>query len=353
MKRTVIVIPALDPNERICILVGDLVKAGFSNIVIVDDGSMEDNKKYFEILKANYGCRILKHAVNMGKGRALKTAFNYVLNEFPDTAGVVTADCDGQHTVEDIIKCSNELEQNPSSLIMGVRDFSKDNVPFRSRFGNIATVYAMRFFCGIRLSDTQTGLRGIPIEFMSHLLNVSGERFEFETHMLIATRDYGVKITEVPISTVYINNNSSSHFRPLTDSLKIYSIFLYFIAASLISFIVDIGVFSLTLPLFFGLTGVYYIWFATGFARVVSSAVNYAINQRRTFKNRAKVRDSMPKYFTLCLVQMAASAGLVSLFHSALGGSETFIKIIIDTLLFFVSFQIQRAWVFKKNSKVD
>ena len=107
----------------------------------------------------------------MGKGAALKTGIRAAAEYFPNDTGIVTADGDGQHLTKDILRVSEELSENPGSLVLGVRDFSGRNVPWRSRFGNRFTSFFFRITNGVRLSDTQTGLRG----FSSTLYDTLGE----------------------------------------------------------------------------------------------------------------------------------------------------------------------------------
>ena len=183
-----IIIPAYEPDERLLELLKDLSESRLGPVIIVDDGSGEQYSDIFteaeNYLKTTGGV-LLRHEVNRGKGRALKTAFAHVLDHEPDAIGCVTADSDGQHSVECITKCMNALSERPDNLILGVRDFSGEEVPFKSRFGNNLTIKICSFLCGVKVTDTQTGLRGIPRAFMRDLLDVEGERFEFETRMLI------------------------------------------------------------------------------------------------------------------------------------------------------------------------
>ena len=170
-----IIIPSYEPDEKLIKLLADLKEKGFSKIVIVDDGSGEEYQHFFEQAKEKFDCFVMHHAVNMGKGRALKTAFDFVLREFPDSVGSITADSDGQHTPECILACADALLAHPDSLIMGCRCFDKENVPARSEFGNKCTRVVMKFLAGVSVSDTQTGLRGIPSSFMRELLTLKGE----------------------------------------------------------------------------------------------------------------------------------------------------------------------------------
>lgn len=179
-----IIIPALDPDERMVSLVGQLHDDGFSNIILVDDGSLIANRKYFKTCKETCHCKIIRHVVNFGKGIALKSAFNYILEQRPDIKGAVTVDCDGQHVLPDINTCAKLTYEHPDSLILGCRQFDDKEIPLRSRFGNKLTRQMIRLLCGIHVSDTQTGLRGLPTPLIrEHFANVKGERFEYEMNI--------------------------------------------------------------------------------------------------------------------------------------------------------------------------
>ena len=123
LQRVTIVIPSLEPDEKMLTLISELSKAGFSDIIIVDDGSGPKYNYYFDKAKNTYHCTILVHGINMGKGRALKTAFNYILVHRPESLGAITVDSDGQHTIEDTLACVTALIDHPDSLIMGCRNF--------------------------------------------------------------------------------------------------------------------------------------------------------------------------------------------------------------------------------------
>ncbi len=342
--QVVLLIPALDPDERLVTLLRDLEGVWRDPILLVDDGSAPENRAFFRRAET-MGCQVIRHARNLGKGRGLKTGFNHILTHFPQAIGCVTADADGQHTPADILKCADALRRDPRALVLGCRDFSRPEVPPRSKAGNRLTRRFMSALCGVRVSDTQTGLRAIPAAFMSHLLDLPGERFEFETNMLLETRAAQVPIREVPIQTLYIEENKSSHFNPLLDSVRIYALLLKFCTASIAGFVVDFALFALFTRLFArGPFGVWTIGVCTVLARVVSATVNYLLN-RKVFQSRAETARSGPRYALLCVVQMGLSAGLVTL-CGHLAGPILMWKIIVDLCLFLLSFQIQRCWVF-------
>ncbi|MEG2525309.1 MAG: glycosyltransferase family 2 protein, partial [Oscillospiraceae bacterium] len=236
-----VIVPSLQPDDRIIHVARELLASGLQNIIVIDDGSGPNYSSYYEEL-TDLGCTVIHHAVNLGKGRALKTAFNYCFLNFPDLVGCVTVDSDGQHSVQNALECIEALTMHPHCLIMGCRDFSSDNVPFKNRYGNKITVGMFKTICGVSCSDTQTGLRAIPADFMRTLMNVSGERFEFESYMLVESKKCGFKIFEVPIETIY-QETYTTHFNPFRDSLRIYAIFFKYIASSVFSTCVDLALF--------------------------------------------------------------------------------------------------------------
>ncbi len=355
MNNTVpIIIPSLQPDENLILLIKDLKKNELGPIVVVDDGSGEKYKEIFQKCE-DYGCILLRHAVNLGKGRALKNAFNFCLNEWKDMVGCITADSDGQHSVSCINKCRTALIENPNSLVLGVRDFSGEDVPFKSRYGNNITKWVCKTLCGVSVSDTQTGLRGIPTDFMKELMEISGERFEYETRMLIATKDKW-NITEVVIETIYDSKeNHATHFDPVKDSVRIYKIFaapfVRFIFSSLSSCGLDLLLFTVFCSLI-GKNVVGYITIATVLARVISAVYNYFINYKMVFHSKTNYVSSAFKYCIVAVIQMFCSAGLVTLFAALMPlAHAVWIKIPVDTMLFFVSFSVQREFVYRKRNK--
>ncbi len=346
-----VVIPAYEPDEKLAVLIKDLRAARFSHIVVVNDGSSSSCDPLFERISAEYGCIVLHHHVNQGKGRALKTAFSHCLREYPESTGCITADADGQHSPDCILSIAEAMTETPDALILGVRDFNKENVPAKSEYGNKITRKVMKYFAGISVSDTQTGLRGIPAAFMKDLLSVKGERYEFETNMLLETRPRKVSIREVPIKTIYIDENRSSHFHPVRDSIRVYMMFGKFIFSSLSSSIIDLAVFTLFCFLFrdmevFGNNDFSYISAATVGARVISAVFNYIMNQRVVFESETSFRKTFPKYAALAVLQMCLSALLVSALHSVIKGPELLSKIPVDACLFLISYYIQREVVY-------
>lgn len=348
-----VIIPAYEPDEKLIGLLHHLTEAGIVNLVVVDDGSGSDYQELFACAEEIAGCRVLHHAINLGKGRALKTAFNYCLMAYPEMKGCVTADSDGQHTAQDILACMQKLWEYPEALILGCRNFDAPDVPSRSSFGNKCTRKVFSYLIGISISDTQTGLRAIPAFFMEKLMNVKGERFEYETNMLIETKNLNMPILEVPIETVYIEENRTSHFNPIKDSVRIYMIFGKFLFSSLSSSVLDLVLFSLFCKMLQSTPSIFrdipYIIAATVLARVISAIYNFLLNYKVVFKSRANIFATAAKYCLLAVCQMLCSAFLVNAVYGLTGGVEVAVKIPVDVLLFFLSFVIQRELVYKKD----
>ena len=350
-----IILPSLDPDQKFLNVVTGLVDAGFEDIVIVNDGSKPENVHWFEKAAAMPGTHVLTHEVNMGKGRALKDAFAYVNENRPNSMGVVTIDGDGQHLLKDIIACAQAMLEHEDKVIMGCRDFNAPDIPPRSRGGNKFTSNLFKFGCGIILSDTQTGLRAIPKQYLEEFCAIKGERFEYETNMLLQMKTMKIEFVEVSIATVYEGDNEGSHFRPIVDSYKIMKLifvymlgtFLRYMVSAGTSFVLDLGIYYLALKL-----GNVSILTATVIARVISSFYNFNMNRKMVFKSEEGYTATMVRYYALCVVQMLASAGLTTLVKSFVPGGAgvaTVCKAVVDTFLFVISYQIQKRWVFKEK----
>jgi len=347
-----IMIPAYNPDEKMISFLSDLRKAGYDKIIIIDDGSKKECYTYFETAKNQYGCRIVSHSINLGQGRAYKTGFNYYLspdNGFEGTIGIIQCDCDGQHHIDDINKCAELMRLHSNSFIVGVRDFGDRTIPFRSRFGNNLTSFVFKFFCGINLKDTQTGLKGIPSVLIPKLMEVPGERFEYASSILLDIHRSGTDIVQFPIQTIYINGNETSHFNPLIDSLRIYGLILKYLMSSLSAFVVDICFFCIFLSITKDVFPNMYIVISSYAAKIISCSYSYTINRKYVFENSNRPLNTVIKYFALCVIQSTFSAIGTKFLVDFLTWKEPLCKILVDTVLFFVSFQVQNVWVFRKT----
>jgi len=221
----VALIPAFKPDRLLLELVRDLRDGGFRSIIVVDDGSPPESAPVFDELAALPGCHLLRHEVNRGKGRALKTGLAHILERCPAVEGVVTVDADGQHRPADVVRVAESFLAAPGALVIGSRQFARDT-PWRSRFGNQLTRRVFRWVAGVRLADTQSGLRCFSRALVPRLLALPGERYEYEMNVLAACPSLSVPLREVEIESVYLEGNRSSHFNPVLDSVRIYALLL-------------------------------------------------------------------------------------------------------------------------------
>lgn len=350
-----ILIPSLNPDEKLIKTIEGLKEVGFKNFIIVDDGSDEAHQKYFPASDQENNFIVLRHSFNKGKGAAIKTAFKFIMKYSTSLEGVITVDGDGQHDPEDVKSCAEALLREGDKIILGCRDFSLPQVPTRSRFGNKTTSFIFKALCGIKISDTQTGLRGFPVKHLPFLLNVKGDRFEYETNMLLKFKQAGIELSEVTIQTIYEEEGKhESHFKTVRDSIRVYSFILGFWLSSTASAIIDLLLFYLLNKLCGGIFGSLSVLISTVIARAVSSFANFTINRSQVFDFDGSSKKAMLRYYALAIPQMLVSAGVVSLLSFAFSANpeiKTVLKLLVDVVLFFISYRIQQTWVFSTATK--
>ena len=365
LNKVSVIIPSLNPDEKLNNTINSLLKIGFTDIICINDGSSEDCLHFFP--KPSDNITLLNHNVNKGKGAALKTAFAYISETRKDSLGAVSVDGDGQHAAADVLRCVKAMIDS-KNIILGCRDFSGDNVPARSKFGNRVTSGVFKLLCGMKISDTQTGLRAFPAAYYKDMLEISGERFEYETNMLLEIKARNIPFSEIKIETVYIEDNKTSHFRPIKDSFKIYSLILKFtlgqffkyMIGSVLSFAIDYPIFYLLLLMAekflninfeikdFSASLVTFVSFVI--ARIFSSLFNFVYNRKTVFTSDISLKKSFIRYYCLAIPVMIISATLTSLFENvSMFNSAILIvvlKLIVDTALFIINYFIQKKWVF-------
>ena len=332
----IVLIPAYQPDEALLRLVLTMRLYGLT-VIVVDDGSGEDYARVFRSCSEH--AVILRHTENRGKGAALKTGLAYIQKEIPAPYAVVTADADGQHAPEDILRVIMAAEDAPGALMLGSRAM-RGRVPLRSRLGNAITRAVFRLSTGAAVYDTQTGLRAFTDESTDWMLQIPGERYEYEMNVLLQWAKEQRPITELEIETIYQNGNQSSHFRTVRDSYRIYKEILLFSGASFVSFLVDYGLFCL-LRLLGGALA-----FSNITARFVSAILNYQLNRRAVFRSQESAAKSALRYTALAALILAANT-LILKALAALGLPAMAAKLLTEALLFAVSWLVQRKWVFR------
>lgn len=385
MKRTYIIIPALEPGPELCRQIRELHDRIPSQIVVVDDGSGQDYREIFERIDGMENCIVLHHGENRGKGQALKTGFRYVRESAGTECTVLCLDCDGQHLPQDGIRLLRTVEMHPDTLVLGGRDFSEEGVPWKSRLGNRISSFFFWLFSGTYLKDTQTGFRAFDGILLDQMLQIPGDRFEYETRVLLVCAEQGIPIWTEKIGTVYLNENAGTHFRPVKDSIRVMGVLFgkpgRFVFTSLLCALLDLFLFWLFNETFSRIRSAALLsrlfgsgrqgWFrqiaaATVIARVLSAAVNYILNRTWVFRGERQGREQREekrqilrgkkeafRYLLLCIGITAASAFSVYAVSSFFHTEPAAAKILCDGILFIFSYQAQKRWVFCKGRKDD
>ena len=329
------IIPAYKPDEKLRTTVDGCVKTceNVRHLIVVDDGSGFEYEAVFKsVADIDARVEVLHLGVNSGMGAAIKAGMQYALHAYPDVQGFVVFDADGQHHPEDVRRVvSSFLEsQDSSAFVIGVREYHDPciKIPFRSRFGNRVTEAVFWFCTGVHLPDTQSGLRLYSRNIAERCTQIEKNRYEFQQEALIlAVR--GARCIQVPIRTIYEDNNRRSHFRPILDSVRIYSVFLRFAMASTIGFIVDYLVFAMT----FSLSDLMAPSLAV--SCVCGYAADSLAHRFSVFCQGGKVGAA--RRILLALVFFAVSYGGIFMLHSSLRMHPLISKLVVDIVfLFFV-----------------
>ena len=387
----IVVIPAYEPDEKLLGVLKEFTEQTAFPIVVVNDGSSEACRPVFDAVKAFPRVTLLEHEKNRGKGAAMKTAFAYIKDNFPVEEGVLTVDADGQHLLKDCLNVCKAFAEHPDLLVTGSRRF-QGKVPIRSRIGNSITRGVFHLTTGSRVYDTQTGLRAFSVSRIPEMLDLHGDRYEYEIHQLLHCSSKGSGVLEVPIETVYIDDNSSSHFDTLRDSVKIYKVifkflgptFLKFMSTSLLSFLIDFlsfclifygvvaafGGFSVAKEMFSFRREVSEKWSETllalnpivfigggsilrmvslVLARVISGFCNYLLNRRFVFDGSKKDRNILK--YALCAVSVLLLNWLFIELFTHLGVPAWLANIFAQLICYPVSFALQRIFVFRSRKQ--
>ena len=357
-SRYIALIPAYEPGEKLISLVHDLRDRGFE-AVVVDDGSGMDYRDIFE--KVSHDAVVLTHPENRGKGAALRNGLSYILNymaydEVARTpsgvrelsgrdAVIVTVDADGQHLPDDVLRVARIAGSRRDALVLGSRALDED-VPARSRFGNTVTRHVYSAVTGVRVHDTQTGLRAFSRDLIPALLEIEGDRYEYEINMLLTLATEGYTIIEERIETVYEDNNSGSHFRTIRDSLRVYREILKFSASSLASFAIDYCMYAALLAITGTLGMTHSLVISNIGARLVSGTANYTMNRKLVFKSRTGFAKSAAQYAALAALILAGNTMVLSMFAGTFGMNSMIAKLITEMIFFVISWTVQKYVIF-------
>ncbi|MCD7772864.1 MAG: bifunctional glycosyltransferase family 2/GtrA family protein [Ruminococcus sp.] len=344
-NKWIALIPAYQPAPLMLALLEKVKRSGFE-IVVVNDGSDESADELFS--KAKEYATVLTHPENLGKGRAIKTGLKYIITHFSPDCTIVTMDADGQHTESDAENICKIADEHPDWLVLGSR-MLKENVPLRSQFGNSVTRLVYRLSTGVKLRDTQTGLRAFSLSLAKRLVEIPGERYEYEMNVLLYCPKEEIPVFEHGIETIYINGNSDSHFDTIKDSYRIYKEILKFSASSFLSFLIDYILFSILSLITSGITAS--VTISNIGARVISSSVNYTLNKRLVFKSRESVAKTALQYFALAAAILAGNTLVLNFLTDYLSLNRYIAKLITELLFFIISWLVQRLVIFRKKEE--
>ena len=350
----VIAIPTKDASSNLLPLIKDLSHSGFTNIVIVNDGCNDNRLWIFDEAKNNYNCDVINHAVHLGKGRSLKSAFNYILNKYSDKEALITVDDAGVHSIEEVNKCLEVMNVFENKLVLGYRDFKNMQVPTITKIGNKISRKLIRLFTGIDVEDATTGLRGMSLSIAKRMLKVEGEGLDYEINMLLESKEKKIEICGFKIAVEYKGQDMSKTYMPLIYSIKPYLVFIKYTLTSVVATVLDFIIFTTAVASLKWVVPNFYIIFSTIIARIFSSSLNFFLTKNAVFKNDDSMAPQMARSFILVGIQMILSAILVTLIYRVLPITETLVKLLVDGSLFIIFYPIQREWVFNtKNDKKE
>ena len=333
----IILIPSYEPDINLVNLVKKIDLKEY-DIVIVNDGSNNNYNKYYNAC-IKYA-KVIGYKNNKGKGYAIKTGLNYIKNKYINNYIVVTMDSDGQHDINDAYKLCNYVINNPYTYTLGKR-LRGDNTPLRSKIGNRITKVVYSMCCNIEIYDTQTGLRAFSDKLVDFMLSIEGNRFEYEMNCLLMASRNNINIKEIEIKTIYIDNNSHTHFNTIKDSYLIYKNIIKYSLSSLLCFLIDYVLFII-FNLIFNIT------LSNIFARFISATVNYTVNRNLVFKSNKKIYKSFISYFVLVVLILILNTILLNIFIN-FSINKFIAKVIVELVLFIISYIVQNKIIFRKE----
>jgi glycosyltransferase involved in cell wall biosynthesis len=207
------VIPALNAEGTI----GDVVRKTreqIEDVIVIDDGCTD---RTAGVSRAE-GATVLRHDVNRGKGASLKSGFAYACEHGYDA--VITLDADGQHLPSEIPKIIAAWEESGADLVIGGRAHLFDHMLPRRRMANRFSAWAIAKAAGTRVSDSQSGFRLYTARLLREI-RLRSDGFDMESEVIIRAGVRKMRIVVTPVDLGFIDGLSTSHYRPLGDTLRI------------------------------------------------------------------------------------------------------------------------------------
>lgn len=336
------VVPAYRPDEKLIeTLEGCSGIDVIDRIVVVDDGSGTMFEGVFQRASAFGQVDVLHLGVNSGTGGAIKAGLQYALYRYPAARGFVTFDADGQHHPDDVRRIVQEFLVDAQKTVIGVRDFHDKSIqiPLRSRLGNRLTELVFFLFTGLKIVDTQTGLRCYSRKIACQCTQILRNRYEFQLEALLLAVQ-GADYLQIPIRTIYEDGNRRSHFNPIRDSMRIYFVFLRFVGATAFCSVLDYVLFLV------GYSFSAELFASMAIARIVSVLTNFVLNKKKVFCSKGHTVGEIIKFLCLAVFLFSSSCVGVHYLKEACGISPAISKVFVELALFGVSFAVQRFVIF-------
>lgn len=341
-----ILIPAYEPDHTLIGVVDKLIEllrqktqkepTTEIEITIINDGSKSEVSKLVFDELATRDISIINLESNLGKGGALKRGLEYAQNSGKEF--VVTADADGQHLPEDIVRVLKDGINKKNKVVMGGREFDA-NTPTRSRVGNLITKKIFHWMHSDKIDDTQTGLRFIPSSFFDQLIDLPMNKYDFELAALILFAKADA-LSEIKIQTIYEPGNPSSHFRKMRDSAKIYFVLFRGALTSCFVSALDYLTFMFTSLIFESTL------LSVSAARIVSAILYFYLARDFVFKSKTNRTNQVARFLALIVVNTIVVSYLIDVASNGLGWPKITLYIALTAPIFFLNFYIQKKFIF-------
>lgn len=212
-EKTLVVIPALNANPTVARMVTESLAVA-PEVLVIDDGSSDGTGE----AATAAGATVVRHEVNQGKGAALRTAFAWALER--GYGAVITLDADGQHVPAEIPRFIEHWRATGADLIIGSRRHLFSGMVRRRRMANIFSAKAISFAAGKKVDDPQSGFRLYSARLLK-TITLEGSRFDAESEVIVRAGRAGLRIESIPIGLAFVDGLQTSHYRALTDTLRI------------------------------------------------------------------------------------------------------------------------------------
>ena len=359
-----IVIPAYRPDDRLFGVIDGLI-SDEHRFVVVDDGSGPVCASLFRKLEKEYShcVTVIHHSLNRGKGHAMKTAFEHIQNVCREDDGILTIDADSLDRLNDAKALISAWEGDRSAFYIASNVFT-GKIPLRDKIGSTITRSVFAVTSGVRIGDTESGLRAFSVKLIPDLLKIKGERFDFEIAELLYAAKERIRIVEIPFEREYSTGNHRRHYL-FKDSWLIYKMIFVFMLSSFSCFLIDYTLLLVLAGVFKKLPGAIEVsagefrlsmlgtqvdthLLALIIARTVSSFCNYLLNREIVFKTGS--RAAIVRFYAVIIGLLLANYGLLALVASENGLPLWIAQLVVQAVLYPISFILQRKFVFPEKA---